>query len=82
MSAILARGSAAVILVMLTAAVALGQVEGGFPGFLPATTVQLPTFGISIDADGTLDAKTFKDVDGKLLRVGGSRMTSCARSPG
>src|SRR5262245_46349030 len=37
------------------------------PGFLPATTVQLPTFGISIDAEGTLDARTFKDFDGKLL---------------
>jgi hypothetical protein len=37
------------------------------PGFLPATTVQLPTFGVSIDAEGTLDARTFKDFDGKLL---------------
>src|SRR5207253_1189851 len=37
------------------------------PPFLPATTVQLPTFGISIDAEGTLDARTFKDVDGRLL---------------
>ena len=36
------------------------------PG-LPATTVQLPTFGISIDAEGTLDARTFRDFDGKLL---------------
>ncbi len=37
------------------------------PGNLPATTVQLPTFGISIDAEGTLDAKTFRDFDGRLL---------------
>jgi len=67
MSAILARGSAAAI--VLFGATALAQVDPGFPpGFLPATTVQLPTFGISIDADGTLDAKTFKDFDGKLLR--------------
>src|SRR5262245_10070535 len=34
---------------------------------LPATTVQLPTFGISIDAEGTLDARTFREFDGKLL---------------
>ena len=39
-----------------------------FPGRLPATTVQLPTFGISIDADGTLAARTFKEFDGRLLR--------------
>lgn len=32
----------------------------------PGTTVQLPTFGISIDAEGTLDAKLFPAVDGKL----------------
>lgn len=67
MSAILARGSAAGIL--LWAALAAAQNDGGNPpGFLPATTVQLPTFGISIDADGTLAAKTFTEVDGKLLR--------------
>jgi hypothetical protein len=35
--------------------------------FLPATTVQLPTFGISIDAEGTLDSRTFTDFDGRLL---------------
>jgi hypothetical protein len=48
--------------------VALAQNDGVFIGNLPATTVQLPTFGISIDAEGTLDARTFKDFDGKLLR--------------
>ena len=41
--------------------------EGKPPLPLPATTVQLPTFGISIDAEGTLDARTFRDFDGKLL---------------
>lgn len=35
------------------------------PPFLPATTVQLPTFGISIDADGIVEVKTFAD-DGRL----------------
>jgi hypothetical protein len=39
----------------------------GGQGNLPATTVQLPTFGISIDAEGTLDAKTFRDFDRRLL---------------
>ena len=29
------------------------------PPFPPATTVQLPTFGISIDADGVVEVKTF-----------------------
>jgi hypothetical protein len=33
----------------------------------PATTVQLPTFGISIDAEGTLDAKLFREFDRKLI---------------
>jgi hypothetical protein len=42
--------------------------DDDFPGVLPATTVQLPTFGISIDAEGTLDLKTVKDFDGRLLR--------------
>jgi hypothetical protein len=32
---------------------------------LPATTVQLPTFGISIDADGVVEVKAFAD-DGRL----------------
>ena len=42
---------------------------GGNPivGNLPASTVQLPTFGISIDAEGTLDARLFKQFDRKLL---------------
>lgn len=48
-------------------AAAFGQ-DDGFFGVLPATTVQLPTFGISIDAEGTLDLKTVKDFDGRLLR--------------
>src|SRR5262245_33411667 len=49
-------------------AAATGQeVPPALPPFLPATTVQLPTFGISIDAEGTLDARTFKDFDGRLL---------------
>ena len=33
---------------------------------LPATTVQLPTFGISIDADGVLSLKSFSDAAGRL----------------
>jgi hypothetical protein len=61
------RGGA-LVSALLISAVAAAQDDGGFIGNLPATTVQLPTFGISIDAEGTLDARTFKDFDGKLLR--------------
>ncbi len=32
-----------------------------------ATTVQLPTFGISVDADGLLDAKIFQQPNSKLI---------------
>ncbi|HEV2970497.1 MAG TPA: DUF1598 domain-containing protein [Pirellulales bacterium] len=31
-----------------------------------ATTVQLPTFGVAVDADGVLSIKRFEDSDGKL----------------
>src|SRR5689334_3764428 len=31
-----------------------------------ATTVQLPSFGVAIDADGVLSLKTFEDPGGKL----------------
>jgi hypothetical protein len=50
---------------LLVIGVATGQ--DGNPGNLPATTVQLPTFGISIDAEGTLDARTFREFDRRLL---------------
>ncbi|HEX5103645.1 MAG TPA: hypothetical protein VFV87_07545, partial [Pirellulaceae bacterium] len=62
------RGGALLALAILCAAAAGQNDDGGFIGVLPATTVQLPTFGIAIDAEGTLDARTFKDFDGKLLR--------------
>ena len=53
---------------LLAASISLAQDDKGpAVGNLPATTVQLPTFGISIDAEGTLDAKTFREFDGKLL---------------
>lgn len=61
------RGGAFLALVLICSQ-ATAQDDGGFIGNLPATTVQLPTFGISIDAEGTLDARTFKDFDGRLLR--------------
>src|SRR4051812_26121183 len=32
-----------------------------------ATTVQLPTFGISVDAEGLLDAKLFKQPNSNLI---------------
>ncbi len=32
----------------------------------PATTVQLPTFGVAVDAEGVLKVKTFVDRDGRL----------------
>ncbi len=31
-----------------------------------ATTVQLPTFGVAVDADGVLSLKMFEDPGGKL----------------
>lgn len=61
----LSRG---VALLCVLSAIAAAQ-DDVKPGPLPATTVQLPTFGISIDADGTLDARTFRDFDGKLLEA-------------
>jgi len=33
---------------------------------LPATTVQLPTFGVAVDAAGVLSLKTFEDPTGRL----------------
>lgn len=67
MSANPARVASAFLLLWSTVGLAQNE-PGNLPGFLPATTVQLPTFGISIDADGTLAAKTFTELDGKLLR--------------
>ena len=32
----------------------------------PATTIQLPVFGIAIDADGVIEVKEFADVDGSI----------------
>jgi hypothetical protein len=66
MATILVRCGA--IALLAWAATASAQDDKKVPaGNLPATTVQLPSFGISIDAEGTLDAKTFRDFDGKLL---------------
>jgi hypothetical protein len=42
----------------------LAQFNNGIGG--AATTVQLPTFGVAIDAEGVLDVKTFSDPGGKL----------------
>lgn len=61
-------GWLAALLLGATASFGWAQDDDGFIGVLPATTVQLPTFGISIDAEGTLDLKTVKDFDGRLLR--------------
>jgi uncharacterized protein DUF1598 len=61
-----AAGMAAAVLAWCSAAAAQDNLP--LPGFLPATTVQLPTFGISIDAEGTLAARTFTEFDGRLLR--------------
>lgn len=60
-------GMAAVILVFTASATAQDNGGNVIIGNLPATTVQLPTFGISIDAEGTLDAKLFREFDRKLL---------------
>lgn len=42
---------------------AIGQDQ---PPRLPATTIQLPTFGVAIDARGELTVKTFVDPSGQL----------------
>ena len=55
------------VVFVLVFGVALSRADDP-PPLLPGTTVQLPTFGISIDAEGTLDARTFRDFDGRLLR--------------
>ena len=51
----------------IAAGICFGALSTGWaqPPVLPATTVQLPTFGISIDADGVVEVKTFVD-DGRL----------------
>ncbi len=41
--------------------------EKSFGQIVPATTVQLPTFGVAIDAEGVLSVKEFHDPDGRLL---------------
>lgn len=45
-----------------------------------ATTVQLPTFGVSFDAQGVLQVKTFTDPTGKLARQ--RALAARARLPG
>jgi Protein of unknown function (DUF1598) len=67
MATILSRGALVAILIVACHQAASAQDRNPILPGLPATTVQLPTFGISIDAEGTLDARTFKDFDGKLL---------------
>ena len=49
---------------LLVALPAQAQFNNGVGG--AATTVQLPTFGVSIDAEGVLDVKTFSDPGGRL----------------
>lgn len=51
---------ACIVLLWLAPSVARAQVAG-------ATTVQLPTFGVSIDADGVLGVKHFPDPAGRLV---------------
>ena len=54
----------------LAAIAAYGQGNGAANPFGNpiGTTVQLPTFGVSFDANGVLNLKTFSDPDGELLR--------------
>ncbi len=41
--------------------------HNSFAQIAPATTVQLPTFGIAIDAEGVLSVKEFADPGGRLM---------------
>src|SRR5262249_4495329 len=50
-----------VAIAVAASAIALGQAA-------PATTVQLPSFGIAIDAQGVLSIKEFNDPTGRLMR--------------
>jgi len=61
------RGGACAAILYFAAAASAQDNGNVIVGNLPATTVQLPTFGISIDAEGTLDAKLFREFDRKLL---------------
>jgi hypothetical protein len=47
---------------------ALAQAPPAFAQTAPATTVQLPSFGIAIDAQGVLTVKEFNDPGGRLMR--------------
>jgi hypothetical protein len=66
---------------LLVALCGLGAIVLGAPrclmaqDLLPATTVQLPTFGVAIDADGALSVKTVEDPTGRLhaARVAAAR---------
>lgn len=56
----------------LTAFALLSLAISGLPNFvnaqnLPASVVQLPVFGVSVDADGTLQAKMFAAPGGRLF---------------
>lgn len=65
MSKILLTTSALAVVLLFPAKFVAGQ----------ATTVQLPEFGVAIDADGTLSVKVFPDPDGRLFaaRVGAAK---------
>src|SRR5262245_41770000 len=60
------RGRWSVVLGLLLSGPHLlqAQFNNGVGG--AATTVQLPTFGVAIDAEGVLDVKTFSDPGGRL----------------
>ena len=55
------------LLFCLIASVALSANSQNFGNPL-ATTVQLPTFGVSFDADGVLEVKAFEDPGGVLIQ--------------
>ncbi len=54
------------LLLMLGALLSQPQTLRAWPPLDTATTVQLPTFGVAIDADGLLSLKTFADPTGQL----------------
>ena len=55
------------LLLMLGALLSQPQTLRAWPPLDTATTVQLPTFGVAIDADGLLSLKTFADPTGQFV---------------
>lgn len=59
------RHASLVVVVILAVGQCSARCSG--QGFQPPTTVQLPTFGVSIDAEGVLESKMFAEPGGRIF---------------